>query len=453
MSGVSDWVRRIINSRIAGIVVFAFLVRVALMGSLTRSMLQLSVYDVGIYIDFGKKLIESLTRGDIESAAGVNVGTPPLGMLLTGISIKIFGEFLGEIEASMLPQLVASSLTVLPIYLIARRYSEKAAIAASILYALDPYLIQYSLTYLDAVGTLLICLGVLIHMRDGSKKRSLIISGLLLGLASLTKLTFLIFAVIYTLMLTILRHDRKSLLMLAVALPVLLLTPWIWFPEARAKAVEHHLSFNSYLPMVFTGPELIGVPHAHAWYILSYLGLGQVFWNTLPMVSPLVLLFVVVYRSFRRDLSLPSLPGIAASSMILTIFLLPRNYWTYSWGGGVVQGVLTRQFYPYYFYPAGPFLAILAGILIYGSAGECVKYRLVTYPVFLMALLSPIAVVMNLGFPYWDFIFTLIYNYPSGQMAYEGLIATAITTTILLMTIAMTELIHRKIILSQSRPQ
>jgi hypothetical protein len=171
------------------------------------------------------------------------------------------------------------------------------------------------------------------------------------------------------------------------------------------------------------------------------------------MVSPLVLLFVVVYRSFRRDLSLPSLPGIAASSMILTIFLLPRNYWTYSWGGGVVQGVLTRQFYPYYFYPAGPFLAILAGILTYGSAGECVKYRLVTYPVFLMALLSPIAVVMNLGFPYWDFIFTLIYNYPSGQMAYEGLIATAITTTILLMTIAMTELIHRKIILSQSRPQ
>jgi 4-amino-4-deoxy-L-arabinose transferase-like glycosyltransferase len=445
MSGISDWVRRIINSRIAGIGVLAFLVRAALMGCLTRNMLQLSVYDVGIYIDFGKRLIESLTRGDIESAAGVNVGTPPLGMLLTGISIKIFGEFLGEIEASMLPQLVASSLTVLPIYLIARRYSEKAAIAASILYALDPYLIQYSLTYLDAVGTLLVCLGVLIHMRGGSKKRSLIISGLLLGLAPLTKLTFLIFAVIYILMLTILRHDRKSLLMLAVALPVLLLTPWIWFPEARAKAVEHHLSFNSYLPMVFAGPELIGVPHAHAWYVLSYLGLGQVFWNTLPMLSPLVLLFVLVYRSFRRDLSLPSLAGIAASSMILTIFLLPRNYWTYSWGGGAVQGVLTRQFYPYYFYPAGPFLAILAGILIYGAAGEPVKSRLVSYPVFLTALLSPIAVVMNLGFPYWDFIFTLIYNLSVGSWIIEGTAATIFTALLLAAILVISEKMHRKL--------
>jgi hypothetical protein len=154
---------------------------------------------------------------------------------------------------------------------------------------------------------------------------------------------------------------------------------------------------------------------------------------------------VVVYRSFRRDLSLPSLPGIAASSMILTIFLLPRNYWTYSWGGGAVQGVLTRQFYPYYFYPAGPFLAILAGILIYGAAGEPVKSRLVSYPVFLTALLSPIAVVMNLGFPYWDFIFTLIYNLSVGSWIIEGTAATIFTALLFAAILVISEKMHRNL--------
>ncbi|MEM4449924.1 MAG: glycosyltransferase family 39 protein [Nitrososphaerota archaeon] len=388
-------------------------------------------------------MVEALMRRDFESAASVNVGTPPLGMLITGIFIIIFGGIIDEVEASLIPQLIFSSLTVFPVFLIARRYSVKAGLIAAIIYALDPYLIQYSLTYLDALATFFTLMSLLIIL-DKPNNYCLLFSGILLGLASLTKLTFLLYAVIFTLMLAYYRYGKKSLIILGTSLPMLLLIPWLWFSYARTKAVEHHLSFNSYLPVVFVGPEIIGVPQAHAWYVLSYIGLGQVFWNTLPFITPLILLFIIVYRFLKRELYLPLMPSIAASAMILTIFLLPRNYWTYSWAGGALQGILSRQFYPYYFYPTGPFIAVLAGILLAGGQGDNVKSRLLSYPIFMAALVSPIAVVMNLGLPYWDFIFTLIYNYSMGYWIYEGLLAIIITGVLLGFFLICAELFHKR---------
>lgn len=427
------------------IFIAAMLIRIVILILAMHGCIQITMYDISIYADSGKKLVETLVRGDLRAAAGVNVGTPPLGMLLTGLSIMTFGGLFGDVVASMIPQIISSSLTVIPIYLIARRYSEKAGLIASIIYTLDPYLVQYAYTYLDPIGTLLALAAALFLIDKKPRKRNLLLSGILLGLASLTKLTFIIYAAIFTLMLGIYRLGRRSLLIWATSLPMLLLIPWLWFPDARLKAVEHHLSFNSYLPVVFVGPELIGIPQAHAWYILSYIGMGQVFWNTLPFITPLILLLIIIHKSLRRELSLPLMPSITTSSMILTIFFLPRNYWTYSWGGGVVQGILSRQFYPYYFYPTGPFLAILTAALIAGSDKAGIKNRIVSYPLFMAVLISPLAVVMNLGLPYWDFLFTLIYSSAQGSWIVEGTIATAITTTILIVSITVTEFLHRRL--------
>jgi len=427
------------------IFIAAMLIRIVILILAMHGCIRITMYDISIYADSGKKLVEALVKGDLRAAAGVNVGTPPLGMLLTGLSIMTFGGLFGDIVASMIPQIISSSLTVIPIYLIARRYSEKAGLIASIIYTLDPYLVQYAYTYLDPIGTLLALAAALFLIDKKPRKRNLLLSGILLGLASLTKLTFIIYAAIFTLMLGIYRLGRRSLLIWATSLPMLLLIPWLWFPDARLKAVEHHLSFNSYLPVVFVGPELIGIPQAHAWYILSYIGMGQVFWNTLPFITPLILLLIIIHKSLRRELSLPLMPSITTSSMILTIFFLPRNYWTYSWGGGVVQGILSRQFYPYYFYPTGPFLAILTAALIAGSDIAGIKNRIVSYPLFMAVLISPLAVVMNLGLPYWDFLFTLIYSSAQGSWIVEGTIATAITTTILIVSITVTEFLHRRL--------
>ncbi len=438
----------IIDLEVFPIFINALLIRIAFLVLATYGYIQITMYDISIYTGFGKKLVDALMRGDLEAAAGVNVGTPPLGMLLTGLSIHAFGGLVGEVAASMIPQTISSSLTVFPVYLMARKYSERAGLAASLIYSLDPYLMQFSLTYLDPTGTLFTLLATLLVL-EKPRTRNLMLSGMLLGLASLTKLTFIIYAAIFTLMLVIYHLGRRALLVLATSLPMLLLIPWLWFPDARLKAVEHHLSFNSYLPVVFVGPELIGVPQAHAWYILSYLGMGQVFWNTLPFITPLILLSIIIHKTLRKEFSIPLTPSIAASSMILTIFFLPRNYWTYSWGGGTVQGVLSRQFYPYYFYPVGPFIAVLAAALLSKSQDIGVKYRIISYPILLAALISPLAVLMNIALPYWDFIFTLIYSYSMGQWIHEGLTATTITSTLLVLFLICAELLHRKLTTSQ----
>jgi len=406
----------------------------------------LSIYDTGTYTGYGITYVEALRSMNMTALGGINPGVPPLSMILTGLSINLLGNILGTIQAGLLVPITASVLTAVPAYMIARKYSERSALVAALLISLDPYLVQYSSTYLDAVGTFFTAI-LVASILYSNHSWSLPFAVLSACLAVLTKLTFLIFIVIFVILLALQRliKHRQALYLLIIPALALLVSPWMWNIGTLEAAIRGNMQFNDLPLAALLGPFMINIPQSLSWYVLSYLGLGQVFWSTLPMVSPLILLFVVVYRSFRRDLWLPSLPGIAASSMILTIFLLPRNYWTYSWGGGAVQGVLTRQFYPYYFYPAGPFLAILAGILLYGAAGECVKNRLVTYPVFLTALLSPIAVVMNLGFPYWDFIFTLIYNLSVGSWILEGTIATILTALLLATIIIISEVMHRSL--------
>jgi len=55
------------------------------------------------------------------------------------------------------------------------------------------------------------------------------------------------------------------------------------------------------------------------------------------------------------------------------------------------------------------------------------------------------AVIMNLGLPYWDFIFTIIYNLTAGQFILEGIIATLITTAMLVVLLLVTEKLYRSI--------
>jgi hypothetical protein len=113
----------------------------------------------------------------------------------------------------------------------------------------------------------------------------------------------------------------------------------------------------------------------------------------------------------------------------------------------MLQGVLARQFYPYYFYPVGPFFAILVGALLaqQNDRTETTCSRLTTYPVLLASVLSPFALVMNLAFPYWDFVFTLIYNLSLGRWVAEGITATSVTAAMLAFAVIFSELLHRRV--------
>jgi hypothetical protein len=56
---------------------------------------------------------------------------------------------------------------------------------------------------------------------------------------------------------------------------------------------------------------------------------------------------------------------------------------------------------------------------------------------------------MNLAFPYWDFVFTLIYSLLRGRWVAEGITATFITITMLVFAVMFSELIHRRVFCSK----
>jgi Mg2+/citrate symporter len=65
--------------------------------------------------------------------------------------------------------------------------------------------------------------------------------------------------------------------------------------------------------------------------------------------------------------------------------------------------------------------------------------------VLLASVLSPFALVMNVAFPYWDFVFTLIYNLSLGRWVAEGITATFITAAMLVFAVMFSELMHRRV--------
>jgi hypothetical protein len=56
---------------------------------------------------------------------------------------------------------------------------------------------------------------------------------------------------------------------------------------------------------------------------------------------------------------------------------------------------------------------------------------------------------MNMAFPYWDFLFTLIYNLSLGRWVAEGITATFITAAVLAFAVILSGLIHRRVFCSK----
>jgi hypothetical protein len=60
---------------------------------------------------------------------------------------------------------------------------------------------------------------------------------------------------------------------------------------------------------------------------------------------------------------------------------------------------------------------------------------------------------MNLGFPYWDFIFTLIYNYSQGQWLLEGAAMIIFTAALTAAIVILAEYLYRRDTNAHPQPQ
>jgi hypothetical protein len=56
---------------------------------------------------------------------------------------------------------------------------------------------------------------------------------------------------------------------------------------------------------------------------------------------------------------------------------------------------------------------------------------------------------MHVAFPYWDFLFTLIYNLSRGRWVAEGITATFVTAAMLAFAVIFSELLHRRVFCSK----
>ena len=397
---------------------------------------RLAIYDVQLYTDYGRAMVEAISEWNLEKFASINVGVPPLGTFLVGISASIFGTYMNAYRGGLLAPIISSSLSAPLIYLILRKFSNKAGIIAALLFSLDPYLIQFSSAYLDAIGAFfsLVAMFFFITSDRFSLRRCLII-GLSLMMSILTKFTFAVFTVFFIIFLTLIKRDlRTASIITAFLLVSIALIPWIWFPNILRKVFKY--TSNSLLPPVFFGPIMIGAIESYPWYILTYFGLGQVHWRVLPSISHIMLFSGIIYTFLKRDLRANDNLMIFVASSILTIALIPRNYWTYNWGGGILksESVLFKQFYPYYFYPVNLASGILASDMIFDKDySNNLRTKIIAFPIILYSLTAPFTLIMNGLYPYWDFVFTLILGFSrrTPMMSHYGLSSFLLTLALL----------------------
>ena len=398
----------------------------------------LAIYDVQLYTDFGEQMVKAALGLELRKLASINVGVPPLGTFLVGVSVYAFGGILGKYQASFLAPIIASSFTSVIIYLSLARLERKMALMASLLFSLDPYLIQFSVVYLDAIGALFAMIGMWMFLssKSLSLSKSMLI-GIFLGLSILVKFYFLVFTAFLVLLLMVIKKAYKQAVVVMVfSLTFLAGIPWMWFSDSLGSAIIHNISMNSVLPPILFGPLMIGVPESYPWYFLTYFGLGQVHWKVMPSISHFFLFLMLVYCYAQGKVDIDSRIILMSAAAILSTAFIPRNYWTYSWAMGIVKSgeVLIKQFYPYYFY----FTNLMSGIIASGlwfrspEVEEPSSFKVLLFIVTLFAMTSPFVMIFNLGYPYWDFIFTLILNYSQGNplMASHGLTALILTTTI-----------------------
>jgi len=422
----------------------------------------LSVWDIYTYKGLSSELLGYLSSGNLAAASTLIAGNPPLGLLIIGLMTKLNSLFLQEPNDILFSPIIPSSLTCLIVYQIGSVISRRVGLLAWALVTLDPYSVQFSVAFLDSVMLLFISLAMLLMVKDGLRSfRHLFAVALLLCLAVLSKFTAGVFVAVLTALTAITwRSVKKPLtLFILAATPFIALTFQPWNPEIMQGALTYlgeqaqpgTSTFNTLRLPIFFGPIDIGVPLSYPWYLLTYIGMGYVHWRTLPYITHLLLFVAIAYSLFRKRWNADTCIALWTATSIMTIFFLPRNYWTASWSQGFIQGTLSKQFYPYYFTITIPPSALLTSTLLLGNphntrtSVEGKSTKLIAIPILAFSSLAPLTFVMLLGFPYWDFIFTLIVNYSKNPTFFDGLVALVVTVLVLAYTVAWTVMVSRNI--------
>ena len=296
-------------------------------------------FDTLSYWGEGDAYVRGLLSGNLSSFSE-GAWHPPLAKMLIGLVRLPFSDPKASSDAAVLLLCILSaSICAITYSLGSLIGGSTAGCLAWALVSLDPVMVAWTIAWIDTPMVFFTMLALCFLYRNGGK-RSSVLSGFFIALASLCKYTA---APFFILVLILTRKPSSRLLMTVLtSMVVLALNPQLWVPEGRSVVTVSVTSGWGLLPYT-VGFAMYAGPLAYPWAFLTALGRfpSYSFFElvavspvnrqliVVPSVAPLVVLgllalLVFAKRSFARPGS--QVPFIWLGSAVLTLALLPKSY-------------------------------------------------------------------------------------------------------------------------------
>lgn len=184
-------------------------------------------YDDGVYYSAANGFI----HGQIPYRDFILVHPPGILILLSPFAFigKLFGDHAGLIAART-SFMILGSFTAVLIYLVAKRISTKAGFIAGITYAFwYPAIVVERTSYLEAIGIFGVAFTLFLLQRETPTNKHYLLAGSVMGLATATKLWFVLPIIVIGVWLLLIRKFRGVLNFVAAsALTFLSICGYFW---------------------------------------------------------------------------------------------------------------------------------------------------------------------------------------------------------------------------------
>lgn len=361
-----------------------------------ESFLALRTFDKQYILDY----FSSYPNAWWKQTAYTEAASMPL-VMITGPMISYFGNGQSVLSRNLapdyvvarLPLIILNSLMVVLVYLFAEKLAnKKAAILASVLYALDPIAIATSRLVMND-GLLCFFMGLAIYSFIFIKQRklSIALSGFSFAAAFLTKPHGVFVGVAWLLYIILSKNRGRKVVDLIASLLTSLFFVLLFWPESWSRPVvsifeyllrQTNLASGGIVVMHFLGNNSISVPY---YFYLLQIVVRSPFYITFGLVA------FIVFALFRAKKILRKSPKHVSIVLYVVLFL-------------VIMSVPSQKLGVRYILPVWPFLYIAASAVI---------VRLPRFAVFALILFA----VWNV----WRF--SPVYDY-----YYSGLISPKAAT-------------------------
>jgi len=320
-------------------------------------------------------------------------------MWLSGIFIKAFpqNDFPSMLSIARAPTVIVSSLSIIFVfYLIKILFNTQIALLSAILIALDPFFLAHSrLIHLDAMLTTLMLLCLLFLMAFLKRPRTLILilAGILLGSAILTKLPAMFLIAFIPIVVLFLSNDKRSIryilyIYLIAAATFILVWPSMWVSP-----------MDTLLKMIFdqqSGLEIVVKnPHGSGFFrgIIDDGNHGPLFYpvSFLMMATPTTILFLLIFFVFFvKNLYNRGLDNFNKNLIVIILYVFLF----------VTQMALSLKSFPRYILPIFPMVDIMAAIAMYFLFEKYINKDLVLYSLAFGLIIAQLSLLIPIS-PYF----------------------------------------------------